>query len=155
MRGAFKSAAPVLDGEQCVLDKNCSSCQTPSSKFLELFAQFQVLQALLVLLTPQKSPRRPRAFRQAAPKSQAGRQMAAHVSPFFNFWLTFRRPQNSSKFDIVQKPPKTSKMEAQGPPSSIHLRSAHARRPICKQRSFFAAQRTRSAIFSQRSFCSS
>ena len=33
------------------------------------------------------------------------------------------------------------------------LRSAHARRPICTQRNFFAAQLTRSAIFSQRSVC--
>ena len=56
MRGAFKSAAPVLDGEQCVLDKNCSSCQTPSSKFLELFAQFQVLQALGSSSNPPKVP---------------------------------------------------------------------------------------------------
>ena len=56
MRGAFESAAPVLDGEQCVLDKNCSSCQTPSSKFLELFAQFQVLQALGSSSNPPKVP---------------------------------------------------------------------------------------------------
>ena len=34
-------------------------------------------------------------------------------------------------------------------------RRERARRPICTQRSFFAAQLTRSAIFSQRSFCSS
>ena len=56
MRGAFKSAAPVLDGEQCVLNTSCSSCQTPSSKFLELFAQFQVLQALGSSSNPPKVP---------------------------------------------------------------------------------------------------
>ena len=51
-----ESAAPVLDGEQCVLNENCSSCQTPSSKFLELFAQFQVLQALGSSSNPPKVP---------------------------------------------------------------------------------------------------
>ena len=51
-----ESAAPVLDGEQCVLNRACSSCQTPSSKFLELFAQFQVLQALGSSSNPPKVP---------------------------------------------------------------------------------------------------
>ena len=35
------------------------------------------------------------------------------MSIFLDFWLTFCVTKNSSKFDIVQKPPKTSKMEAQ------------------------------------------
>ena len=56
MREAIESAAPVLDGEQCVLDEARSSCQTPSSKFLELFAQFQVLQALGSSSNPPKVP---------------------------------------------------------------------------------------------------
>ena len=114
-----RSAAPGLSGEQCVLNTACSSCQTPSSKFLELFAQFQVLQALLVLLTPQKSPRRPRAFRRASQNGCVFFILAAQVSPFSDFWLTFCRLQNSSNFDIVQKAPKTSKIEPQGAPSSI------------------------------------
>ena len=114
MREAIESAAPVLDGEQCVLNKHCSSCQTPSSKFLELFAQFQVLQALGSSSNPPKVP-------PAAPRIPPGRPkwvpdfpFAAQVSPFSDFWLTSCGPQNSSKFDIVQKPPKTSKIETQG-----------------------------------------
>ena len=53
---SFESAAPVLDGVQCVLNTSCSSCQTSSSKFLELFAQFQVLQALGSSSNPPKVP---------------------------------------------------------------------------------------------------
>ena len=108
-----RSAAPVLDGEQCVLNEHCSSCQTLSSKFLELFAQFQVLQALGSSSNPPKVPPAAPRIPPGLPKRVPDFPFAAQVSPFSDFWLIFWRPQNSSKFDIVQKPPKTSKMEAQ------------------------------------------
>ena len=84
-----------------MLNRACSSCQTPSSKFLELFAQFQVLQALGSSSNPPKVP-------PAAPLTPPGRPK--------NTWGTaLSRPRVAIiRFLAFQEPPKTSKIEAQG-----------------------------------------
>ena len=95
-RGAFQSAAPVLDGEQCVLNTSCSSCQTPSSKFLELFAQFQVLQALGSSSNPPKVPPAAPRIPPGLPKWVRLFHFGRPSAELSSFFVDFGTPQKSA-----------------------------------------------------------